>query len=101
MWEFADSIHYLLFEEFGKEFAVKVTLWRDWIEFSYGWRSLEKGRRLTSISHLPKYSVCIFKDRSVSCSLNSFYNKSAVKFFLRISRKQLLQILLEEQLIDF
>ena len=80
LWEFADSIHYLLFEEFGKEFAVKVTLWRDWIEFSYGWRSLEKGRRLTSISHLPKYSVCIFKDRSVSCSLNSFYNKPAVKF---------------------
>ncbi len=87
LWKFADSIHCLLFEEFGKEFAVKITLWRDWIEFSYGWRSLEKGRRLTSISHLPKYSVCIFKNRSVSCSLNSFYNKPAVMFLSKNFKK--------------
>jgi len=104
LWELYDSLLLILFWEFGREFAGKITLWKEYLEFSYGWRSLEKGRRLASISHLPKYSFKVFQDGTFSISIDNIYNKKATKFFSKNLREALkskhlktqLKLLLEE-----
>ncbi|WP_457568183.1 HNH endonuclease [Desulfurobacterium sp.] len=100
LWNVYDYSHQLLFLEFGREFAGKITLWRDYLEFSYGWRSLEVGRR-TSVSQLPRYALMVFSDGTFSISLNNIYNKTATRQFVSSIRKALENPLFRKQMEDF
>jgi len=85
LWNLSDFIQHFLFLEFGREFAEKITLWQrqGFLEFSFGWRRLEPGKRRASISQIPRYSLMVFSDGTLSISLNNFFNKLATKQFVR------------------
>jgi ribosomal protein S14 len=101
LWNVYDYLHQLLFLEFGREFAGKITLWRDYLEFSYGWRILEVGKRQASISQLPRYTLEIFSDGTFSISLNNIYNKTATRQFVSNVKRAALKPFFRKQIEDF